>query len=49
MKNNHTPAKLTLKPETLRVLKSRELAHVIGGATTPCTHPTTTVLPTGPC
>jgi hypothetical protein len=49
MKKNDTPAKLTLKPETLKMLKSRELANVMGGATSPCAHPTTTVLPTGPC
>lgn len=49
MKKHNTPAKLTLKPETVKLLASRALANVIGGATHPCAHPTTTVLPTGDC
>jgi hypothetical protein len=49
MKKHNTPAKLTLKPETVKLLKSRDLENVVGGVTNPCAHPTTTVLPTGPC
>jgi hypothetical protein len=44
-----TPSKLTLKLETVKALKVADLIQVVGGATTPCTHPTTTVLPTGSC
>jgi hypothetical protein len=49
MKKTTTPAKLTLKLETMKTLKTAELTHVIGGATSPCNHPTSTVLPTGDC
>jgi len=49
MKKTTTPAKLTLKLETMKILKTTELTAVIGGATSPCNHPTSTVLPTGDC
>jgi hypothetical protein len=49
MKKSTSPAKLRLKLETVKTLKITEMTHVIGGATSPCAHPTTTVLPTGDC
>jgi hypothetical protein len=49
MKRTTTTTKLALKRETIKQLKLPDLTHVIGGATSPCTHPTTTVLPTGRC
>jgi bacteriocin-like protein len=49
MKKTTTPAKLTLKLETMKTLRTTELTQVIGGATTPCAHPTTTVLTLGGC
>jgi len=49
MKKTNTPQRLTLKLETVKALKQADLRHVIGGATSPCVHPTTTVLPTGDC
>jgi hypothetical protein len=49
MKKTTTPAKLVLKLEIVKALKRTDLTHVVGGVTHPCAHPTTTVLPTGPC
>jgi len=49
MKKTIAPRKIKLSLETVKSLSTTELAHVVGGATKPCTHPTTTVLPTGPC
>ena len=49
MKKTNTPPKLTLKLETVKALQLADLRHVVGGATSPCNHPTTTVLPTGDC
>ena len=49
MKKHNTLAKLTLKHETVKTLKSAELTNVVGGVTTPCAHPTTTVLRTFDC
>ena len=50
MKKITRPLKLTLKHETLKALQLDELDAVIGGGVTDhCTHPTTTVLPTGSC
>ena len=44
------PRKLMLKRDTVKALKVMDLTQVVGGVVTmPCTHPTTTVLPTGPC
>lgn len=44
MKKTTIPAKLALKLETMKNLKTAELTDVIGGATSPCNHPTTVVL-----
>jgi len=49
MKKSNRPRKLTLNRDTVKTLKTADLTQVIGGATNPCNHPTTTVLPTGPC
>jgi hypothetical protein len=49
MKNSSRPRKLTLNRDTVKTLKAADLVQVVAGATNPCTHPTTTVLPTGPC
>lgn len=49
MKKLNTPAKLMLKLETVKALRVADLKHVVGGASSPCDHPTTTVLPTGRC
>jgi hypothetical protein len=49
MKKSNRPRKLTLQRDTVKTLKTADLVQIVGGATTPCTHPTTTVLPTGPC
>lgn len=49
MKNSNRPRKLTLNRDTVKTLKPAELAQVVAGVTSPCYHPTTTVLPTGPC
>lgn len=44
-----TPAKLMLKLETVKTLKAATLSNVVGGATTRCAHPTTTVQHTFDC
>jgi hypothetical protein len=49
MKKITTPSKLMLKLETVKALKQADLRHAIGGATSPCVNPTTTVLPSGAC
>jgi bacteriocin-like protein len=49
MKKTNRPRRLTLQRDTVKTLKIEELAQIVGGVTMPCTHPTTTVLPTGPC
>jgi chloramphenicol 3-O-phosphotransferase len=49
MKKQIRSRKLKLQTETVQALASAELVLVNGGATAPCTHPTTTVLPSGPC
>jgi hypothetical protein len=50
MKKTHLPRKLILQRDTVKTLKTAELTQVVGGAVTnACTHPTTTVLPSGPC
>ncbi|HEX3480514.1 MAG TPA: hypothetical protein VHT91_36100 [Kofleriaceae bacterium] len=49
MKKSYRPRKLTLNRDTVKTLKTADLVQVAGGVTNPCTRPTTTVLPTGPC
>jgi hypothetical protein len=49
MKKPNRPRKLTLNRDTVKRLETADLVQVVAGATNPCTHPTTTVLPTGPC
>jgi hypothetical protein len=49
MKNSNRPRKLTLHRDTVKTLKPADLAQVIGGATNPCNHPTTTVQRTFDC
>jgi hypothetical protein len=49
MKKVTNRTKLTLKLETVKALKPGELIQVVGGATNPCAHPTTTVLRTFDC
>lgn len=52
MKKTNTHTKLRLKLETVKALTARDLADILGGATTVghgCAQPTTTVLPTGDC
>jgi len=49
MKKQIRSKKLKLKTETVHELTSAKLVVVNGGATDHCTHPTTTVLPSGPC
>jgi hypothetical protein len=46
MKKFTTPKKLNLRLESLKQLRSPELQQIIGGATSPCNHPTTTVIST---
>lgn len=45
MKKTNHPRKLTLQRDTVKTLKSADMAQVVGGGA----HPTTTVLPTGRC
>ena len=49
MKKSNRPRKLTLNLDTVKTLKAAYLVQVAAGVTNPCNHPTTTVLPTGPC
>ena len=49
MKKSHRPRKLTLNRDTVKTLKTADLVQIAAGVTHPCTQPTTTVLPTGPC
>ena len=49
MHKQRKPRKLKLATETVHTLKPAELVAVNGGGTVHCDHPTTTVLPTGPC
>jgi hypothetical protein len=49
MKKSNRPRKLTLNRETVKTLKTADLVQIAAGATNPCTQPTTTVQPTGPC
>jgi len=50
MKKTTTPAKLKLNRETMKTLKTADLAHIAGGALTDaCPHPTTTVMRTFDC
>lgn len=41
--------KLSLHLETVKALNQVDLVRVAGGVTSPCNHPTSTVLPTGDC
>jgi hypothetical protein len=49
MKKSNRPRKLTLHRDTVKTLKTADLVQVAAGKTSPCNHPTTTVLPTGDC
>jgi hypothetical protein len=49
MKKQIRSSKLKLRTETVQTLEAARLVAVVCGATMPCTHPTTTVLPTGAC
>jgi len=49
MKKTNRPHKLTLQRNTVKTLNTADLVQIVGGVTSPCAQPTTTVLPTGPC